>query len=398
MKVAPVAAFFMPGAGFRRWWLSKYLSHINGFYRNLTQLSHPISHPSHPIMTVSAILKGRKDQLGRQTIFIRIADGNKRTFKSTKLKVLPADWNGKVKTSHPYSESLNLKIRQAIYNIENNVNPEHSDADFKEYVVSCLNEWDKTKKYSTIRQLTAELSKFSKFKPGTKLSQITPDLLKKYEAHCFGLGNSQSTVWKSMKFLKLITNKAVKERVIKDSPFLFYKAPRYQEAKRTFLSRDEINTIEEKIPSMVYELKFVATWFLICCYTGLRISDIQVFDKKRIKDGRLILYTTKTGEPVSIKLNEKVSDLLKSIKYERMKYTQIHYNRLLRIVGQFCDIEEHLTSHVARHSFAMLCADAGLSMEVTGRLLGHSSLKTTATYFKLTNPRVDSELEKIFLK
>lgn len=347
-------------------------------------------------MTVTAILKGRTDKLGRVPIQLVIYEKGKRSFKPTHLKVRPSDWNGRVKASHPYADSFNKEIRNKIYEVENNIAPEFPDHDFKSYVIDCLNEWDKTKKDSTIRQLTAELSKFTKFKSGLKLSQITPDLLRKYEGYCFSLGNSQSTVWKSMKFLKLILNKAVKERVIKDTPFLFYKAPKYQEGKRTFLTRDEISVIEEKASTMVPELKFVATWFLISCFTGLRIGDIQVFDKKKIKNGRLILYTSKTGEAVSIKLNDKVTDLLKSINYERMNYTQVHYNRLLRIVGQYCDIEEHLTSHVARHSFAMLCADAGLSMEVTGRLLGHSNLKTTATYYKLTNTRIDAELERVF--
>jgi integrase/recombinase XerC len=136
---------------------------------------------------------------------------------------------------------------------------------------------------------------------------------------------------------------------------------------------------------------------LIGCYTGLRFGDMRLFDaKKNIKNNRLVIYTSKTGEVVGMPLNKDLKLLFKAIDYRPLNLTNEYYNRMLKEIQGLAGIEDKLTAHISRHTFAVMCANKGISQEVTSKLLGHQSLRTTAVYYKITNERIDKELSKIF--
>lgn len=352
-------------------------------------------------MKVSATLKGSPDNLGRRKVYIRINDGFKRKFIPTKIRVSKSDWDGKVKASHPSYILFNTAIKKLILETEANLynkQEKYPDANFKSYVTGCLNEWDKTKAWGTIKQLAGERGKVDSFAPNLKLSQITPDFLTGYQKYCYSLGNSSNTVWKCFKFLRLIVRKAVKEKVIRDNPFDIFPMPKYKDPKKIYLTKKQVDQIDKscldkKCPP---ELSIAGTWFVIACYTGLRYSDLASFSTDHIKNDRLNIYTRKTGDLVSMPVKGKLKELLERVGYKALPYSNTHYNRLLKGIGSKAKIKEELTSHLARHTFATLCAAAGISPEVTAKFMGIVNLKTIAVYYKLASERMDSELEKLF--
>lgn len=153
-------------------------------------------------MKVSATLKGTKDPLGRRTVYIRVADGPRRKFHVTQIKVEPKYWNKGVKTSHPDYKKLNQAIKKLILEREAGMN-QFTPVLFSKYVEGCIKEWIYSKKPETIRQIRGELSKFGRFF-SSYIHRVEPDTLKKYESYCYSLGNQTNSVWKSMKFLRLI--------------------------------------------------------------------------------------------------------------------------------------------------------------------------------------------------
>jgi site-specific recombinase XerD len=78
-----------------------------------------------------------------------------------------------------------------------------------------------------------------------------------------------------------------------------------------------------------------------------------------------------------------------------MHYTGEQYNRLLKLVAMGSGIDKVISSHTGRHTAAMTFANAGISQEVTSKILGHSDLRSTKTYYKITNTRIDLELKKL---
>jgi integrase/recombinase XerD len=346
-------------------------------------------------MKVTAILKGTPDKDGRRKVYIRINDGEKRKFHATQIRVTKDQFEkGKV-IKHAKATEYNTTIRKLIIETEAQLIKKeyhsYSDADFFKYCLACMSEWEKEKRWETIRQYKAETTKIKKFNPSFKLSDITPDFLKRYRQYCaIELGNGTNTQWKTFKFLRLIIRKAHKEKLIKENPFDVFDMPVYRDPHKIFLSKKEIDKFEQ------YG-SFVSTWFTIGCYTGLRYGDMRAFSKeKHIKGGRLIIYTSKTGELVSLPLSDRVKALFKQIDYRPLDMTNQAYNRSLKEIAKELKIKQQVTGHTSRHSFAIKCAEAGISQEVTAKLLGHSSLKSTAIYYKITNPRIDFEIMKIY--
>lgn len=61
-------------------------------------------------------------------------------------------------------------------------------------------------------------------------------------------------------------------------------------------------------------------------------------------------------------------------------------NRILKKIAIEVGIEKSITYHMARHTFATTNALAqGIRIEVVSRMLGHTNIKTTQIYAKVTD-------------
>ena len=71
-------------------------------------------------------------------------------------------------------------------------------------------------------------------------------------------------------------------------------------------------------------------------------------------------------------------------------------NQSLRVVGERLELPFPLSFHTARHTFAVLAINDGLTMTVVSRLLGHSSTDITEkVYAKLLPQTLTAEVEKL---
>ena len=62
------------------------------------------------------------------------------------------------------------------------------------------------------------------------------------------------------------------------------------------------------------------------------------------------------------------------------------YNGCLNEIANICGITKHLTTHMARHSFATtVTLEHGVPIETVSQMLGHRSIKTTQIYARLLN-------------
>jgi integrase len=70
----------------------------------------------------------------------------------------------------------------------------------------------------------------------------------------------------------------------------------------------------------------------------------------------------------------------------------VRYNIFLKEVAQSCGITKKITSHLARHTFATLTLTKGVSIESVSKMLGHTNINTTQIYAKITNKKIDNEM------
>lgn len=343
-------------------------------------------------MKVSATLKN-----GR--VYIRIADKNKRIFKKTNIRVPKQNFKEGRVTSHPNAAMYNKVIAKEILKYEAGiVSPESElgDANFKRYCLDQFSKWEKTKAPNTLKRDNSELNKLSFFDPHLKFSSLDQVWLQKYHDHLYSIGNKPNTVWNSFKFIRKIVKRALKERpkLLQYNPFDVFDMPKYKDPNMIFLTKAQVKKIETYSLRCREELKLIAVWFVISCRTGLRFGDMRSFNPKQIKSRRLIIYTEKKDIPVSFPMDKRLTKLLERINYKPLAVTNQYANRVLKIIGEACGIEE-LSFHQARHTFGTLAASAGLRREAIARLMGHTDLRSTAIYSKLTDPTLDLELQKM---
>jgi site-specific recombinase XerD len=349
-------------------------------------------------MKVSAILKGMIDSNGHQPIQISIYHQGERRFIPTHIKVNPSMFeNGRVNGKHPkarqYNETISNKIIQYQAEALSGLKKKKQKTELYSYLNKTIATL--TRSPATVRYYNSQINKLKSFAPSLFIQDITLDFLNDYKGHLRQLGNEGNTLWSSFKFLKVFIKSAMREKLITENPFDSFQAPKYNEPDRVYLTSEEVKKldsfVQKKIPP---KLKEAATWFLIGCHTGMRISDIENFSSKNIVAGRLVFKTQKTREVVGLPLLPKVKKYLELVKYERLSMHRNTYNDLIKTAAAGAGIDKHITSHTARHTAAMLLANAGVSQEVTAKILGHKSLKHTSTYYKITNQRIDMEIKK----
>ena len=71
-------------------------------------------------------------------------------------------------------------------------------------------------------------------------------------------------------------------------------------------------------------------------------------------------------------------------------------SRSLKIIGEMCGLECHLTYYMSRHTYATeICLSNGMPIETISKMMGHSSIRTTQIYAEITNQKVRRDFGKL---
>ena len=74
-------------------------------------------------------------------------------------------------------------------------------------------------------------------------------------------------------------------------------------------------------------------------------------------------------------------------------------NEKLKDIAKQCGIKTRVTYHVARHSAATtILLSNGVPLETVSRLLGHTNIKTTQIYAKITNQKISQDMAELSAK
>jgi len=354
----------------------------------------PNLQPMQPILKVSQ--RKDKKQDGKSPIIIQVYYKGKRTQFFTGVYVKETDFkDGKVinVANKAYFNQLILNKKNEIernylvqsMQTEDIVLKEKEKINRKNFFTVANEMYEglriRTKPGYADRCINA-IKDFKDFAGEQTFQSITNELLKNYETHLLKEKLARNTI--NRKF------KRIKQVFISEGEKWTYKPLTYKQPARDFLTIEEIKQIEGV--NFEHPVKY---YFLLSCYTGLRYSDLsKVKERIVINNGvkKIILSTTKTGSQVSIKLSDKLIDLIEKI--DQPLVSNVHANRVLKDIVSFTEIKRKVTFHMARHSFAVNSASLGMPIEVVSRLLGHSSIRTTSIYYKITDVNLDNWMEK----
>lgn len=231
------------------------------------------------------------------------------------------------------------------------------------------------------------------------LADLSRAWVDKYISYRINEGSKISTIKKDLTDLSSVLNN-LDSYEGKDWFKLAQKKLKADPVSREKLTVAEIKAMEKV---KLFGLNDIARdMFLFSFYChGMRFQNVAMFEKGMIKNG-IIKYRMNKGKKVrEIEVHPKLAKIIKKYngkpylfpvvkelvtdnwkKKELIDSASSLMNVRLKRVAVICGIEKDISFHIARHTFAYLTLQRGVSMEVIKDALGHTDFKTTQVYLK----------------
>ena len=211
----------------------------------------------------------------------------------------------------------------------------------------------------------------------------------------------ENTTAKFLQRFRTIIIMAKNNGWIHADPFANFKI-RFKKTDRGYLTQEEVDLIlKKKFTSE--RLERVRDIFIFSCLTGLAYIDVKNLRTSNVRtsfDGGL--WVMGKREKTGVNFNVPLLDIPKKIieKYEgKLPDNKVlpvmsnqKMNEYLKEIGALCGIDKELTYHLARHTFATLTLTKGVSIESVSKMLGHTNIKTTQIYARITDVKVSNDM------
>ncbi|MDE6299155.1 MAG: site-specific integrase [Muribaculaceae bacterium] len=253
---------------------------------------------------------------------------------------------------------------------------------------------DSTKKNH--RKLLVALKKFQEI---TQFSDLTTANILRFEDWLRSRKTyRQTTIASYHKFFKVYIHEALKRNYIEKNPYAGLSIDRGKSSVRKYLTPEEVHLFEQ-VELSTRSLDSVRDLFLFQCYTGIAYADLVSFDFNKVieRDGRYILNDCrkKNGEIFYIVLLPKAISILRKYSFNLPVISNQQYNLRLKLVANYARVNKTVTTHMARHTYASMCLNAGIKIEVLAQMLGHTDIKTTQIYAKMFNSTVEAAFDQL---
>lgn len=373
---------------------------------------------------------------GTCAIMVRISVNGERTAFSTKLSADPNKWDadtnrvdGKSKADKELNRTLDdmrASIRNHYYELERyealvtaekvrnaflgiTVRTESLMQLFKEYVDECRSLLGISRTKATVQKYDRCYRRVQEFlKAKYKLSDIPlVEIGHKFitDLECYLRTVSkcnENTTAKFLQTFKMIIIRARNNGYIKGDPFANYKI-RLKRVDRGYLTEEELKILRETLitSKRVAQVRDV---FLFACYTGLAYIDLKLLRAENIRtsfDGNqwIMTHRHKTDTPVNVPILDIPMELIERYKGVSKKgyilpiLSNQKMNQYLKDVAEACGIEKNITFHMARHTFATtVTLSQGVPIESVSKMLGHTQIKTTQIYARITNEKISRDM------
>ena len=265
---------------------------------------------------------------------------------------------------------------------------------------------DSLQKYSVLRKHFANFLLYKYKRKDLGLTEFTPAIVQDFELYLTTIAAcAYNTAVKKMKTLKTIPLYALKRGYLLQDPFLdhhFHLNP----VDRGFLTDEEILRIANK-ELTVPRLELVRDLFLFSCFTGLAYIDVANLRREHLVtlDGKAWIMTRR--KKTSVESNILLLDIPKAIieKYSSSTTSKDgklfpilsnqKMNAYLKEIADLCGLQKRLTFHLARHTFATMSLSKGVPMESVSKMLGHTNIKTTQIYARITSKKIEHDMEQL---
>lgn len=145
---------------------------------------------------------------------------------------------------------------------------------------------------------------------------------------------------------------------------------------------------------------------LLSCFTGLSYVDVKRLYPSHIgttADGRkyIRINRKKTDVESFIPLHpvaEQILSLYNTTDDSRPIFPLPKRDMLwycIHEIGIVAGVKENLSYHASRHSFGTLTLSAGVPIESISKMMGHTNIRTTQGYAKVTDDKISKDMDRL---
>ena len=305
---------------------------------------------------------------------------------------------------------------------------------FDEFTRKCgeKNAWT----IATFEKMSALRADLQNFGPKVKLSELNEDALTRFvgylrdekkvfpakkkknaeedeEEKAVQGGLNNTTIKKKLEYLTWFLRWARDVGYPVNPAFKTFKPTLKQTQKPIiYLTKEELQRVKD-LDLSGSKLEPVRDIFLFCCFSSLRHSDADNLRRSDIKEDHMDVTTIKTGDSVSIELNDITKAILEKYKDVPFKdnkalpsFTNQAMNRSLKELCQLAEINEpiRITTykgnvrtdtvhpkwelvgiHTGRRTFIVQALSMGISPNIVMKWTGHSDYKAMKPYIDIVD-------------
>ncbi len=220
------------------------------------------------------------------------------------------------------------------------------------------------------------------------LKRVTQDDLRAYRLWLERKCNSQQTVAHILSDARCFFRWCAESGLVATAPVPRYLLPRIDERPPPRLNDDEIQTL-----SMLEEPFGFAC--RLALGTGLRWGELVRAQASDVEGRMLVVSQTKNKKVRRVPLPP---ELLREIRSRVGRLMAFSYNSNWHFACRVRELSgiERFHPHLMRHTFACRWLEAGGNLVALQMILGHSDVKTTQRYARLTDDVVRREAERLF--
>ena len=261
------------------------------------------------------------------------------------------------------------------------------------------------------RQTRMRLQQFIRAKHNASdltFSQLTEDFVKQFEQFATGeVGLKQSTCYNMVILVKKVCKLAYREGAADSLLFDNVHVDKGDRRLPKALDRDALDKLKALcFDGWEIDLETARDVFLFACYTGAAYCDLMALNRGHLvcdDEGALWLKFNrqKTGVlcrvkllPEALRLMNRLSDEGRDTLLPHIHYTT--YQSHLKALRLRAGITLPFTTHTARHTFATLITlEQGVPIETVSKMLGHSTVRMTERYAKVTPQKLFEEFDRL---
>ena len=261
------------------------------------------------------------------------------------------------------------------------------------------------------RQTRARLQQLIRAKHNASdltFSQLTENFIKQFEQFVTGeVGLKQSTCYNMIVLIKKVCKLAYREGVADSLLFDNVHVGKGDSRLPKALDREALDKLKALcFDGWEIDLEIARDVFLFACYTGAAYCDLMALNRGHLvcdDEGALWLKFNrqKTGVLCRVKLLPEALRLMNRLSDEGRNTLLPHINYLtyqshLKVLRLRAGIALPFTSHTARHTFATLVTlEQGVPIETVSKMLGHSTVRMTERYAKVTPQKLFEEFDRL---